>query len=788
MLPEYDFHTLSPMDFEILACDLIRAEFSIELKAFAHGPDGGIDLRNTDNDTTTVVQCKHYHGSSFSDLKRTARSEKVKMDVVKPDNYYFVTSQDLSLTQQDTLLKELHPHLSSTHNILALRDLNRILGEHPNIEQNHFKLWMASAGIISRIVQSGLWERSEALMEEIQDRVKMYVTTPSFGHARDMLEAKKVCVITGAPGVGKSMLADMLALTYWESGWQIIALASHEIDRCWDAWQSNALQLFHFDDVFGQTDIQERLSRDSGALLSRLIRRVGSDPRKRLVITTRTHILREAELRDEPVQRAGLRARECVIAVTEYGELQRARVLYNHLYFSDLARDIIRTFVAGDNYFQVINHRNFTPRLIEQAILQAPTDETAESLRARMLNVLERPVLLWGCSFRESLSEAARMILMHLASFPTHGGSLEDLRFASKRGETPIEHRKALTQLEGSWIKIVHTADGDYVGTRVWFHDPSCRDFVLAFLDSEPEYFTAVLTHSTTVPQIVQLVRYADARLEGDVKYPNIKAAVSQEIAPLSEQITAIWDDDQDFKTGHPVETLASILSINDTVGLNLELWVAEQTLRLSSRLSLKLRIDDRSARKLANSLHYLCRTPQTQVEFNSCEYLFRAWCDGIYDDIEWDEAVGFMNWAKQAFPSGIFMPEKDEAFSASFERWIASELDNIPSNCDDKETASTWGDAVRERANQYFDDEAFSGLFNRFEERLAEKWDDTEMLDAEHHEAIDHAAAIIEHAQPANSSIAEGASSSSTSLLWGLLSPKPAMAQEIRELFRPLS
>jgi Mrp family chromosome partitioning ATPase len=99
-----------------------------------------------------------------------------------------------------------------------MRDLNILLTEHPAIEQANFKLWMASAGVLERIVRSGLWHRSEALMEEIQDRVQMYVPTRTYQQAVDMLEKNSVCVLTGAPGVGKSMLADMLALTHWVLG------------------------------------------------------------------------------------------------------------------------------------------------------------------------------------------------------------------------------------------------------------------------------------------------------------------------------------------------------------------------------------------------------------------------------------------------------------------------------------------------------------------------------------------------------------------------------------------
>ncbi|WP_405183324.1 restriction endonuclease [Nocardia sp. NBC_01377] len=44
-LPDYDFHTLSPTDFELLTRDLLREKIGVELEAFGQGPDGGVDLR-----------------------------------------------------------------------------------------------------------------------------------------------------------------------------------------------------------------------------------------------------------------------------------------------------------------------------------------------------------------------------------------------------------------------------------------------------------------------------------------------------------------------------------------------------------------------------------------------------------------------------------------------------------------------------------------------------------------------------------------------------------------------
>lgn len=441
IMPEYNFSTLFPEDFEQLVCDLLKAKHDWDLEMFGRGPDGGVDLRAQDGHVKIVVQCKHYRGSTFYDLKRSSKNESLKMAIEKPDRYLFVTSQDLSKTRKDELFDTLRPWIKRPTDILCMKDINRLIDDFPAVEARHFKLWLASSEVLKRIVQSGIWERSEALMEEIQNRVKLYTLNPSYTAAMNLLSGRHVAVITGTPGVGKSMLADMLALVHWEAGWQIINLPSHEIGRCWDAWNKQTKQFFYFDDVFGQTDVAERLSRDSGTTVAQLISRVASNPNKRLVITTRTHILREAEGRDEPLQRARLKASECVVQVADYGFRQRARILYNHLYFSDQPRRLIQDFIQNGTHLEVIRHANFNPRIIEQVLLKQH-HETSAQLQERIKLALDRPIMLWGTSFAEALSAPAQRILMQLATFPVGGAPQDRLRKAAIRDATPMDYTK----------------------------------------------------------------------------------------------------------------------------------------------------------------------------------------------------------------------------------------------------------------------------------------------------------------------------------------------------------
>ncbi|WP_086825886.1 restriction endonuclease [Allokutzneria sp. NRRL B-24872] len=398
-MPEYDFLSLSPHDFELLMRDLLSAEYATNFEAFAYGPDGGVDLRGQVDNKKFVVQCKHYARSKFSDLKRAVSNEVAKMRKERPDRYLLATTQDLTRGQKDILLAELGALVESSSEVLSRSDINYLLSVHSSVERNHFKLWLASSVVLQRIVNSGVWERSEALMETVQSRVRLYVSNVSHDRAVQMLANSHVVAITGAPGVGKSMLADMLLLSHWEEGWQVVVIDSN-IAEGWSAWAADRKQIFLYDDFLGQTDFSERSVKNEPASLTKFMDRVVSHADKRMVLTTRSHVLRQAQSRNEPLARSNLEFWQCVVEMTDFNLLQRAHVLYNHLYFSDKPRWVVQEVARDlDSIWSLVRHSNFTPRIVE-LIIRRP-HRSGKSLVQAIGAAFERPVELWGSKFRK---------------------------------------------------------------------------------------------------------------------------------------------------------------------------------------------------------------------------------------------------------------------------------------------------------------------------------------------------------------------------------------------------
>src|SRR5262245_51931965 len=95
-MPDYDFHQLSPNDFEKLARDLLQEHLKVTLESFKSGKDGGIDFRFTESGGDAIVQCKHYQKTGLSGLLRDLPKEAAKPNVKAAKRYILVTSVPLS--------------------------------------------------------------------------------------------------------------------------------------------------------------------------------------------------------------------------------------------------------------------------------------------------------------------------------------------------------------------------------------------------------------------------------------------------------------------------------------------------------------------------------------------------------------------------------------------------------------------------------------------------------------------------------------------------------------------
>jgi hypothetical protein len=177
--------------------------------------------------------------------------------------------------------------------------------------------------------------------------------------------------------------------------------------------------------------------------------------------------------------------RICIIDLSKYSRRIRAQILYNHLHFSKLPRAHLEALVAERGYVQVVDHKNYNPRLIEYLTDLAWIGEISSSeYLALFLRKLDNPVEIWEHAFRNQLSDRARHLLFILTTLATES-RLEDVEQAFTSFHNSQCARFGIAHSVADFKNALKELDGTFAATRkaqdqvlVRFQNPSIRDFM----------------------------------------------------------------------------------------------------------------------------------------------------------------------------------------------------------------------------------------------------------------------------------------------------------------------
>ena len=308
-------------------------------------------------------------------------------------------------------------------------------------------------------------------------------------------------------------------------------------------------QIIIFDDFLGQIRLDASNLGRRDQRIETLVHIVEKSPNTRFIMTTREYILRQAQAISDRLSSPGFQIMRYVLDVGKYTRLVRAKILYNHLYFSELPKPLVLHLVDSRAYIRIVDHNNFNPRVISWladthyiGAIREPSEYPS-----LVLNILDHPRQLWAIAVRKHLSRAAQTLLLTVASVPertslknvqrifdvVHGTLSQNLNHMM----SATDFVDSLKELEGSFIGIQ--------SKQVQFLNPSFREFMEDELLAHRLEAQAVMENLRCVAQLRQLAEVIGNREEA--KRPTgIGRWVAHGIRALSEEMSkSEWQLDE---------------------------------------------------------------------------------------------------------------------------------------------------------------------------------------------------------------------------------------------------
>ena len=265
------------------------------------------------------------------------------------------------------------------------------------------------------------------------------------------------------------------------------------------------------DDCLGQAYFQMKESQSTELLA--LIKYVHLSDNKYLILNSRVTIYKEAKER-KPELITSLDRKEYktyLLNMSEISLFEKAKMLYNHLYFSEISHEYYLAIKSGRKYRKIIEHKNYNPRIIE--FISCPTlisNVPPEMYFKFIMGKLDDPQDIWKDEYERKLLTVDRIFLLTLYSLTDTSTKMSELKTCfdfwvqrEKSIDSTIDQfESALKRLQGSFIKVI-----DMMGIKhISVVNPSVNDYLSALIHNNPSIQKTILNNACSLNQFAKML------------------------------------------------------------------------------------------------------------------------------------------------------------------------------------------------------------------------------------------------------------------------------------------
>lgn len=517
----FDLSNLNDYEFELLCKDIMMKILAVDLYTFPRGVDGGIDICDAEKKPNFVIQAKHFSKSKYTDLRYALKNEVDKVKRLNPKQYFICTSLELTKANKDEIIKLFDGYIKDRASIVAKAEIDSFLESEKNkdIVNKHYKLWLCASNVLSLINNQDVFIDCDELMSDIESHRNFFVDTTSYYEAQKKLIENKVIIITGTPGVGKSTISKMLLLHFVKNGYVVRYVTNNIISNIKKVLtkEPTKKEIILLDDFLGQYYL--KLNESQPNELKTLISFVENRSSKKLIMNTRITIFNQAVQSFLPFRELMEKHEndKYLIDLDKMPLLEKAKILYNHLYFNNLPPEYFLSIKQNKNYLQIVQHTNYNPRLIEYVTKEKNYCQvSSKDYYDFFLSKLNNPEDVWRDEFNNRLHQIDRMMMNTLYSLTDASIEIDVFKDAfNKRisndksiDKTYNIFTTTLTRLSNSLLKLSIIKGKTYISVI----NPSVNDYMNAEITANPVEQYDIITSAKYIEQVVKMDRSEDAK------------------------------------------------------------------------------------------------------------------------------------------------------------------------------------------------------------------------------------------------------------------------------------
>lgn len=517
----FNLSNLNDYEFELLCKDIMEVKLQKKLYTFPKGPDGGIDICDSEKSPSIVIQAKHYINSKYSDLILALKKDISKVKKLAPKHYYVCSGLRLTKKQKNEIYLIFEDYMEDCSHVIDSIEIDDILSDDENIDivNKHYKLWMCSTSVLSLLNNKNVFIDCEELVCDIEKDMSLFVQTDSYLKAKRKLQENGIIIITGAPGVGKSTISKMLLMYFANENFAVRYTTDNDISSIKRALSNdiNKKEIILLDDFLGQHYLKIKDSQPNE--IKTLISYIKKNPNKKIILNSRITIVNEAiqtfiqfkSLMEEN------KNNEYLIDLDKMSNLEKAKILYNHIYYNNLPKEYTLEIKKNRNYYKIINHKNYNPRIIEY--ISKPINYQkipAKNYYEYILSKLDNPEDVWRDEFRNRLSESDRVLMNTLYSLTNTGVEVDILerafnkRIREKRNkDTSLNtFKNVINRLGESLLRITE----EHGKIKVYTINPSVNDYLNSEISPNTNEQISIIETSIYIEQIIKVSRSEEAK------------------------------------------------------------------------------------------------------------------------------------------------------------------------------------------------------------------------------------------------------------------------------------